>query len=110
RVGARQARPTLRLSDSPPAGLGVNTTPAFPDHAWEFRSCATTPRESSRSALRRRVSARSPARSVQRPDPGLHCSNANAAPERTLASGTIGSRPLALLFWPTVAMPNVVPP
>src|SRR5258707_114947 len=60
-VGARQARPTLRLTESPPPGVGVNTIPAFPDPACEFRSCAPTPSESSRLGLSRRASARPPA-------------------------------------------------
>ncbi|TMG79165.1 MAG: carboxypeptidase regulatory-like domain-containing protein [Betaproteobacteria bacterium] len=69
-----------------------------------------TPSESLRSAMRRRKSPRSPASNVHRPDPALHCSNAKAALEKTFALGTIGSRPLASLRWPTIARPNVRPP
>src|SRR3954470_12774900 len=94
-VGARQARPTFRLNARPE--VGVKTTPALPDHACEFCFCSETLRESLRSAWSRRASARTPAKRVHFPDPGVHWSNANAAPETVLAFGTIGSRPLATL-------------
>src|SRR5204862_6240968 len=70
---------TLSLHDALPISrpeVGVKTTPAFPDHACEFRFCSATPRESSRSAWSRRASARTPAKNVHFPDPGVHWSNA----------------------------------